>query len=71
MNYEEIRNILEDNNVREVLKAIFSFETGLQESHLLNQLVEFYLEHDMPNFLDIDIYTKSLEIIKDNREENK
>ena len=64
MNWEEIKSILEENEMRTVVKAIFSFETGLTEEKALNELVEFFFEDDMPNFLDVDLSDKANELLE-------
>ncbi|WP_210141138.1 hypothetical protein [Staphylococcus sp. GDY8P218P] len=56
MNYEQIREILKDNNTQEVVKAIFSFETGIRDEDYLDKMVDFFYEDDMPNFLDVQLH---------------
>ncbi|WP_323714545.1 hypothetical protein P3T97_14015 (plasmid) [Mammaliicoccus sciuri] len=66
MNFHEIKKILETENHREVCKAIFSFETGIQDELFLDDLVQFYLDDDMPNFLDVNIHDKVMKYLKIN-----
>lgn len=64
MNWKEIKTVLEENEFRTVIKAIFSFETGLTEEKELDELVEYFCDVDMPNFLDIDLSDKANELLE-------
>jgi hypothetical protein len=56
MNYTEIRKILEESDNNEVVKAIISFELGIEDEELLNDINDFYFSNKyMPNFLDAEI----------------
>ncbi|WP_141756805.1 hypothetical protein [Staphylococcus sp. HMSC034G07] len=56
MNYEQIREILKDNDNQEVVKGIISFELGIEDEELLDEINEFYFSNKyMPNFLDAEI----------------
>lgn len=61
-NYKQILEVLQQNDVREVVKAIFSYETGITDEADLDKLNHYYFEElDTPNFLDEDVYFKSME----------
>ena len=61
-NYKQILEVLQQNDVREVVKAILSYETGITDEADLDKLNDYYFEElDTPNFLDEDIYFKSME----------
>ncbi|EHV5276280.1 hypothetical protein K0T78_002389 [Staphylococcus pseudintermedius] len=61
MNYQEISNILENSEVREVVKAIFAYETGEKDESCLNYLTNYFLEDDMESFLDCEIRELQME----------
>lgn len=62
MSFQEIKNMLENQNHHEVCKAIFSFETGIEDETFLDSLVEYYMSDKyIPNFLDENIHDKVLE----------
>lgn len=61
MNYQEISNILENSEVREVVKAIFAYETGEKDESCLNYLTNYFLEGDMESFLDCEIRELQME----------
>ncbi|EGQ3352345.1 hypothetical protein G0U15_002311 [Staphylococcus pseudintermedius] len=61
MNYQEISNILENSEVREVVKAIFAYETGEKDESCLNHLTNYFLEGDMESFLDCEIRELQME----------
>lgn len=62
MNWEQIKNILENNEYKEVIRAIFSFESGLTKESEIDELVTIYMDSKMPNFLDEELYFKAIEI---------
>lgn len=56
MNYEEIRTVLTSNDTYEVVKAIISFELGITDEEILDDITEFYFNDKyMPNILDHEI----------------
>ncbi|MEJ7540413.1 hypothetical protein [Staphylococcus intermedius] len=55
MNYQEISNILENSDVKEVVKAIFAYETGEKDESCLNYLTNHYFESEMESLLDWEI----------------
>ncbi|MBZ8174992.1 hypothetical protein [Staphylococcus delphini] len=61
MNYQEITSILENSEVKEVVKAIFAYETGENDVSCLNYLTNYYLEGDMESFLDCEIRELQME----------
>ncbi|MTV20085.1 hypothetical protein [Staphylococcus delphini] len=61
MNYQEIKNILENSEVKEVVKAIFAYETGEKDKSCLNYITNYYLEGDMESFLDCEIRELQME----------
>ncbi|QHW36863.1 hypothetical protein GZH82_05735 [Staphylococcus ursi] len=61
MNYQEIKNILENSEVKEVVKAIFAYETGEKDESCLNYLTNYFFEGDMESFLDCEIRELQME----------
>lgn len=56
MNYTEIKEILKNSDNHEVVKAIISFELGIEDEKLLDDINEFYFSNKhMPNFIDPEI----------------
>lgn len=47
--------ILENQEQKEVVKAIFGYELFTTDEDKLNEIYEFYYNHPMPNFLDYQI----------------
>lgn len=63
-NYKGILDMLHEASYKESLKAIFSFETGIENEDSLNQLVEHFLEEDsISSFLSDEILEKRKELI--------
>ncbi|WP_158262038.1 hypothetical protein [Staphylococcus gallinarum] len=52
MSYKEIKKMLEDNNYKEVTKAIFSFDLNIEDEKLLNDVYEYYWEEPTSGFLE-------------------
>lgn len=67
MNWKEIKAVLDENEYREVIRAIFSFESGLNEVSKIDELIEIYLNTNMPNFLDQELYFKTIELENENK----
>lgn len=66
-NYKDILDDLQQASYKESLKAIFSFETGVDDESKLNELVNYYMDKDtIPNFLNMDILEKTKELTKHN-----
>ncbi|RIL18488.1 hypothetical protein BUY99_13650 [Staphylococcus gallinarum] len=65
MDYKQIKYILENNDYKEVIKAIFSFESGLEKESNIDELSKVFLDSKMPNFLDEELHFKTLELLKD------
>ncbi|HAR6193226.1 hypothetical protein [Staphylococcus pseudintermedius] len=61
MNYQEIKKILENSEVKEVVKAIFAYETGEEDESCLNYLTNYFFESDMESFLDGEIRELQME----------
>lgn len=59
MDYQTIKAILEKQDYNEVVKAIFSFETGIENEHMLNHLLALYFEK-MDNFLDEELQLEAM-----------
>ena len=58
-NYQDIKRILEESEVIDVVKAIFSFEAQTDDEELLNDTVEFFFNHkNMSSFLNEEIQSK-------------
>ena len=58
-NYQDIKRILEESDLSNVVKAIFSFEAQTDDEELLNDVVEFFFNHkNMPSFLNEEIHYK-------------
>lgn len=55
MNYLEIKELLREQDQKEVIKAIFSYELLIGDEEKLEELYDFYYEHPMPNFLDFQL----------------
>jgi hypothetical protein len=55
MNCLEIIKFLENQEQKEVVKAIFGYELFTTDEDKLNEIYEFYYNHPMPNFLDYQI----------------
>lgn len=55
MKYLEIIKFLQNQEQKEVVKAIFGYELFITDEDKLNEIYEFYFNHPMPNFLDYQI----------------
>ena len=56
MNYTEIKELLKNSDNHEVVKAIISFELGIEDEKLLDDINEFYFSNKhMHNFIDAEI----------------
>ncbi|MGC9673970.1 hypothetical protein, partial [Staphylococcus haemolyticus] len=62
------KNLLENMNkleYKETIKAVFSFETGIQDETYLNSMADYFINDDtIHNFLDVELYEKQLEYYK-------
>ncbi|MDV3053677.1 MULTISPECIES: hypothetical protein [Staphylococcus] len=62
------KNLLENMNkmeYKETIKAVFSFETGIEDEDYLNSMAEYFINDDtIHNFLDVELYEKQLEYYK-------
>ena len=64
--YRELLEILNKMDYKETLKAIFSFETGIEDEHYLNKMAEYFIYDDTcNNFLDERLYDKQEEYYKE------
>ena len=67
MEYAEIKNVLENSKVEEVVKAIFSYETGITDDRQLDELTNMYFDtKHLNNFLDEEISDKACELLEIN-----
>ena len=55
MNYKEIKKLLENQEQKEVVKPIFSYELLINDNEKLEEIYQFYYKNPMPNFLDYEI----------------
>lgn len=55
MNYKEIKNVLESNNIKEVFKAIISFEKELDDNEQLEAIYDEFINNDYANLLSDEV----------------
>jgi len=57
MNYEEILEILESENYKDVIKAIFKFDTGIVDWEEIDVMVQAFIDDKYRcSFLDEDLH---------------
>ncbi len=67
MKHTEIKTVLENSKVEEVVKAIFSYETGITDDRHLEELTNMYFDtKHLTNFLDEEINEKACELLEIN-----
>lgn len=51
MNYQEIKKVLENNDIKEVFKGIVSFEKELDDNNQLEKIYDEFINNDYANLL--------------------
>ncbi|MDW3868685.1 hypothetical protein QI345_13230, partial [Staphylococcus saprophyticus] len=60
--YKDLLMEMKKLDYKETLKAVFSFETGIEDENYLESMAEYFIESDyIHNFLDEELYNKQLE----------
>ncbi|MEP9853593.1 hypothetical protein VQE80_14995 [Staphylococcus shinii] len=64
-NYKDLLENMNKLEYKETIKAVFSFETGIQDETYLNSMADYFINDDtIHNFLDVELYEKQLEYYK-------
>ena len=60
--YKDLLMEMKKLDYKETLKAVFSFETGIEDENYLESMAEYFIESDyIDSFLDEELYNKQLE----------
>lgn len=55
MNYQEIKKVLENNDIKEVFKGIVSFEKELDDNNQLEKIYDEFINNDYANLLSDEL----------------
>ncbi|EPQ9603938.1 hypothetical protein ACUYUN_002590 [Staphylococcus pseudintermedius] len=67
-NYQELVSDMNKMEYKETLKAVFCFETGIEDESYLNSMAEYFMNSQhLHNFLDEELYEKQLSYYKTNK----
>ena len=63
-NYRDLLESMNKMEYKETIKTVFSFETGIDDEDYLNSMAEYFINDDtIHNFLDVELFEKTIRIL--------